>query len=106
MKTEPLEKETQNAILAYLEITQRFHYRNNSGAYKTEHGSYVRYGTPGSPDIVCVINGFYIGFEVKRRGGKLSPDQRKFQKELTDNGGYYFLVTSVDDVIKAIHSIP
>lgn len=102
----PLESEVQKAILAYLEVTRTFHYRNNSGAYKAEHGSFVRYGTPGSPDIVCVIRGHYVGLEVKRPGGKLSPMQKQFAKELIDHGGYYFMVTSIDDVIKAIHSIP
>jgi hypothetical protein len=46
------EKEIQKAILDYLALKRYFHCRNNSGAYKAEHGSYIRYGTPGSPDVL------------------------------------------------------
>ena len=66
------EKEIQKAILNYLALKRYFHWRNTSGAYKAEHGSYVRYGTPGSPDIILIKNGFVWGIEVKTERGKLS----------------------------------
>lgn len=93
------EKETQKAILQYLEAKRIFHYRNNSGATKTEHGSFLRYGYPGSPDIIAVVKGTYIGIEVKDIKGKLSPSQIAFQKELEKAGGIYIVARDIDTII-------
>jgi hypothetical protein len=36
------------------------------GAFKTEHGSYIRFGSKGSPDIIVVCQGGkFCGLEVK-----------------------------------------
>lgn len=94
------ESETQKAILEYLQYTNVFSYRNNSGALKTEAGYFVRFGTKGSPDIVCVKDGRYIGIEVKATKGKQSPDQKLFQQALEEAGGDYILAHSLDDVIE------
>lgn len=94
------EKETQAAILGYLEARRIFHYRQNSGAYKTQAGGFVRYGSPGAPDIVCVFNGGYIGIEVKDKKGKMNENQEAFAKALTDAGGVYLVARSIDDVIE------
>jgi hypothetical protein len=56
------ESETQKAILEWLAWRKIFHCRNNSGAI-------------GSPDIVCVINGQYVGIEVKAPKGKQNESQ-------------------------------
>ena len=93
------ESDVQKAIIQYLEVKHIFHYRNNSGAYKAEHGSFIRYGAVGSPDIICVINGQYVGIEVKRPGGRLSPFQKIFAENLVKAGGRYILAFSIDDVI-------
>jgi hypothetical protein len=54
---------------------------------------------PGSPDIICVIKGQYVGIEVKRPGGKQNPNQLQFQKDLENSGGKYILAYSLDDVL-------
>ena len=51
-----------------------------------------------SPDIVCVLNGQYVGIEVKGPKGKQSDDQKEFQRHLEAAGGRYILTYSVDDV--------
>ena len=56
-------------------------------------------GTPGSPDIVCVIEGQFVGIEVKDEKGKLNPNQVAFKERLEAAGGKYVLARSVDDVI-------
>jgi hypothetical protein len=43
------ESDEQRAILDYLAMRRHFCWRNNSGAFKTEHGSFVRAGMRGSP---------------------------------------------------------
>jgi hypothetical protein len=52
------------------------------------------------PDILAVINGQFVGFEVKTPRGKQSPDQLIFQRRLERNGGKYHLVRSLEDVKK------
>jgi hypothetical protein len=52
---------------------------------------FMRFGSAGSPDIVCVIGGQYIGIEVKRKGGKQSEAQKEFQASLETAGGEYCL---------------
>lgn len=96
------ESETQKAILQYLEAKRIFHYRQNTGAFKTASGGFYHFGTPGATDIVCVIKGQYVGIEVKAKGGKQSPNQKLFQKALEENGGKYLLVYSIDELMKQI----
>lgn len=93
------EQDIQNAVLDYLSYKGVFHYRQNSGAYRTQHGSFVRYGTPGSPDIIVVEDGRYIGLEIKKPTGVQSKSQKEFQKKLEEAGGEYHLIRSIDDVL-------
>lgn len=95
------EKATQKAILDYLELTGVFHWRNNSGAMRTEHGSFVRFGTAGSPDIIVVLppHGQILGIEVKDGRGSLSAAQKAFRDALERVGGLYLVARSLDDVI-------
>jgi hypothetical protein len=102
MKIKLKEKDTQKTILKYLEAKRIFHYRNNSGALKTEKGGFVRFGATGSPDIICVINGQFVGIEVKSTGGVHSKGQIKFQKALVDAGGCYILAHTPEDVTEII----
>jgi hypothetical protein len=94
------ESDAQRAIIDYLSMRRHFCWRNNSGAFKTEHGSFVRAGIPGSPDIVCCIDGCFIGVEVNGAKGELSDAQREFKSRLEKAGGRYFVARSIDDVQK------
>ena len=98
------ESELQQSILQYLALKRIFHYRNNSGALAGEHKGkrwFVRFGTVGSPDIVCVINGQFVGIEVKAPNGKQSEHQKEFQERLEAAGGRYLVAHSLDDVAAA-----
>ena len=92
------EQDIQRAILQYLEFRGIFHYRNNSRAFVDSTKHFYRFGALGSPDIVCVIDGQYVGIEVKRRGGKQSDHQKAFQKRLEEAGGRYLLAHCIDDI--------
>lgn len=97
------EKETQKACLDYLTSSRIFHYRNNSGAMVTEYKGrkgFMRFGAVGSPDIVVVWKGQYIGFEIKDRYGKQSPGQIAFQESLEKAGGAYYVIRSIDEFLK------
>lgn len=52
----------------------------------------------GTPDIIAVIGGKFVGVEVKTPVGRMSADQILFKKRLEANGGVYVLAKSVDDV--------
>jgi hypothetical protein len=98
MRDHPKESEVQRAILDWLEWHHIFHYRNNSGAFIDAQKHFYRFGALGSPDIICVINGRFIGIEVKAHGGKQSEHQKEFQRRLETAGGLYILAYSVDDL--------
>lgn len=84
----------------YLTLKKVFHYRNNSGAMKVREGGFIRFGAVGSPDIIAVVDGRYVGIECKMGSGRQSPAQKEFQQALEQAGGQYFLVRSIDDLIE------
>ena len=92
------ESDIQRSILDYLAMRRHFFFRCNTGAYKTEHGSFIRFGSKGAADIFVCANGRMIGIEVKTASGKLSPDQEAFGKALEAAGGIYIVARSIDDV--------
>ena len=57
-------------------------------------------GTPGAPDIICVIEGQFVGIEVKSAKGKLNPNQESFRDTLVAAGGRYETVRSIEDLEK------
>lgn len=89
----------QKAIIDYLTFKRHFFWRNNSGAFKAPHGSFIRFGALGSPDIFLLKEGKLWGIEVKSPTGQLSPYQETFGASLGVNGGKYLVARSVDDVI-------
>lgn len=93
------ETEAQKAILDYLAIKKHFFWRNNSGAFETKRGNFIRYGAKGSPDIfVLTDGGFLVQLEVKAPKGKLSPDQKEWKRRSEEIGAEYHVVRSIDDV--------
>jgi hypothetical protein len=48
---------------------------------------FFRFGAVGSPDIIAVVRGQYIGIEVKSSDGSQSESQQKVEAELTKAGG-------------------
>jgi hypothetical protein len=105
MKRAPLkqsEKDTQRSILEYLAVSRIFHWRNNTGAFKTESGGFYHFGTPGSPDIIAVHEGRVYGIEVKGPNGKLRPAQEEFKVSLEKAGGIYIVARSTKDAIDAL----
>ena len=99
------EKDVQRAILDYLAWKKIFHYRQNTGAMVSEYKGakrFMRFGAKGSPDIVAVISGRYIGIECKGSNGKQSADQIIFQRDLELAGGLYVVAYSLDDIKKVL----
>lgn len=98
----PSGTELVKACEEYLRMKHIFHYRQNTGALRTQSGGFIRFGTTGSPDIVAVIAGKYIGIECKMGSGKQSPGQKDFEKRLKQAGGEYWLIRDVQEVVAKI----
>jgi hypothetical protein len=93
------EADIQRTILDYLALRRIFHYRQNTGATKTEK-RFFRFGAKGAPDIIAVHGGIYHGIEVKKPGEVPTDDQAAFGKALIAAGGEYIVAHSVEDVMK------
>jgi hypothetical protein len=74
--------------------------RHNTGAHKTEAGSWLRYGTPGSGDIYVVIEpyGRHCEIECKSSTGELSEKQLARREKCRREGSLYIVARSVDDL--------
>lgn len=94
------EKATQKAVLDYLTAKGIFHWRQNSGAIKTRGHFYKFASINGIPDIVAIVNGQFIGLEIKDIDGKQNDDQIEFQRLLEESGGKYYVIRSIDEVIQ------
>jgi hypothetical protein len=103
-KVDKNEKVSYRRIGIYLCENGMF-WRNNSGCSRTAGGGFMRFGTPGSPDLQGVYHGICLGFEVKRPGGKLRPDQKQWQEWFEAAGGIYRVVHNVEEALAVISSI-
>jgi len=77
-------------------------WRNNTGMIKSADGRFVRFGQPGSPDLIAIANGKFVGLEVKTPKGRVSPVQRKWRAACEAAGGRYAVVRSAHDAWAAI----
>lgn len=79
-------------------------WRNNSGAVKNDRGQLIRFGCPGSADILGIMapDGRFLAIEVKSDTGRQSDQQRHFQAMVENHGGLYILARSVDDVLRRL----
>lgn len=94
----------QSAILAALEQLGYHPKRNNVGSRRVG-GRFLRYGLgPGTEDICLCVSGRWVALEVKD-DGQLGPLQVERQRELTADGGHYFVVRSVLEAVLAVHHV-
>lgn len=83
-----------------LEAHGIYHWRNNTGAVKTDN-RFIRYGKKGSSDILGICkDGRLLAIEVKKStGGVVTDDQRSFIQAINDNGGVAFVCCSYAELI-------
>jgi hypothetical protein len=92
--------ELVRALCDYLTLRKHFFWRNNSGAIKTAHGGFYRFGTPGSPDIILIRGGRFYGIEAKAGRGRLSKVQAEFGRRCIAAGGEYIVAHGIEDLQK------
>lgn len=87
------EKEVTAQIRQVLKICRIWHWKNWSGPM-----TYPK----GISDILGVYKGRMLAIEVKRPGGRVSPEQIKFIKQVNEEGGIGFVAYSVDEVVERL----
>lgn len=103
--TGPLESEIQREICDWLHVRGYFFWRQNnvpifgvSNDGKKRFRALPKYTPKGIPDILVIVGGKLIGFEVKRAGAPLRPEQAVFGSHMIKNGAYWHVVYNVTDV--------
>lgn len=95
-----IHSETINQILLTCSRGPFRLWRNETGAAIRPHGGVVRYGLPGSSDIIGLgPAGRFIALEVKIGSDKQNERQKNFEKTINAMGGVYAVVRSVQDAI-------
>jgi len=80
-----LESKIQSQIIKYLE---------SIGAYVV---NVVQAGKPGTPDVLCCVEGFFVGIEVKRPGQKPRRLQEHHLERIRKAKGISMVATSAED---------
>lgn len=105
------EIDIQRSIIDYLKILEKveklYFFRAGAGLvklpdYKGKQRVF-RSGRPGCPDIIVCYKGRFIGLEVKTDKGRLNTNQSETAQKIEDAGGEYWVVRSIDDVIKILN---
>lgn len=93
----------QAEILKWLRTTGLMHWRSNSGSLFL-HGRHINLGPLGCADISLVLptHGTFVGMEVKSAKGAIRKDQITYAKGLTDQGGKYYIVRTLEDAKNAV----
>ena len=107
------ESDVQATIRDYLVMRGAVVIRLNSGVMPTPDGArqfaantwhapgHAR-ETRGGADLLVLYRGAAFAIEVKRPGGRQSPEQRTFQDAWEQAGGWYILASSLDDLIREV----
>jgi len=92
LKVKITENDVKKQVKGYLSLRGYFHFPilQGLGAYK------------GIPDIIAIKNNRVLFLEIKKPGGRQSIHQKQFQKDIEEHGGEYYVVKSLDDLIRII----
>ena len=86
------EKEITHSIRSLLKQFQIFHWKNFGGPM----------GEKGVSDLLGCYQGKMLALEVKKPGGRPSPEQLRFIENVKANGGIAAIVHSIDEVIELL----
>jgi hypothetical protein len=59
----------------------------------------------GLPDITIIHKGKFIAVEVKREGAKLRTEQAEFGVNVVKNGGEYYVVHSLHEMLGYLEAL-
>jgi hypothetical protein len=84
-----------------IKLSSFFAFKKLNDTRILERGVFA-YGLKGSPDIIGIYKGRFIGIEVKTGNAKQSPIQKNFERMVLKLGGIYILAREIEDVKKGI----
>ena len=97
------EHRIQNEIRVWCGQHDILCFRCNVGRVRCADGTWFDTGLPkGFPDLILLHRGTISFVEVKAAGGYQSPEQRQFERIITDRGYIYVVARSVGDVIAGL----
>lgn len=110
LKNNKKETEIVREICDWLDTYGYFFWRqNNIPVYDKARGVFralPKYTPRGLPDIIILYEGRLITLEVKAPDyWKYTDDQKAMGEKITLHGGYYFMVTSLQEAREHIHLI-
>jgi len=78
-------------------------WRNNVGKLQDRNGRWVTYGLcVGSCDLVGIYKSRFVAMEIKKHGGRITPEQENFIRVVRENGGIAGVVYMPEDVRKLL----
>lgn len=90
------EKTIENKIKSFLQSKNIFYYKTFGSQYTIN----------GLPDIIAVINGYFVGIEVKKsKTGKLSKAQELIAFEIIKNNGIWLVADNLEIVKLVVDDI-
>ena len=102
---EKLEKDIQREVCEKLEKFGLLFWRSpNIPIFAQSNDGKMRFRRPskftpkGLPDVTIILNGAYIGLEIKTKKGIMRPEQELFRDKLKKNGGHYYIIRDVSDL--------
>lgn len=102
MRLKEAENDIQNAVCEWLKLKKIFFWRQNTGGvYDVSRQSFrkmPKYALKGVADIIALINHRAYFLEIKTKKGRQSPEQKEFEKNVKENGSFYYIIRGVDDL--------
>lgn len=98
------EQDIKLQIYDWLKAHRIFVERQNVGGMK-KGKHYIQFAKRGTPDLWCIVDGKYVGLEVKKPSGEQSRPQIEFEARVKAAKGYYFIVRSLDEAQLAIAEV-
>jgi penicillin-binding protein-related factor A (putative recombinase) len=108
---EAYESEIESSICHYLEVVLT---RHNAFFWKTVSAGFFdpklkrfrkqksSFAIAGVSDLILIVNGRFVGFEIKAKKGIQSDAQKAFESRVKKAGGDYFILRSIDDCRAAL----
>lgn len=98
------EKWIQKKITDWLKTAPGIIYWRQNSGWANMGNRMIRLGDAGLPDIIVILKpyGSVLGLEVKSEKGHLRPKQREFAERLTNAGGIYRVVRSLEQAQDAV----
>jgi len=105
-KKPPSEAEIEHKILVYLNVSRiGFFWKNHTAGYfdgKRFRKQASPFAINGVPDIIGIIDGQFVAFEVKSARGVPSDAQKAFMRKATSSGARVAVVRSLQEVLEAL----